>query len=168
MAHGAADVKGAGAQAPATRKQISKSPADKKHPIQKGLRRRNSPTCTLSQNGYGTAPLAAHNFLRPNLHKPSAKTGEYDRNHIRECLPLGRRRKASSILQTIFSLFWSEGGCWFVRTLAWARRNVNAMERLSINASQPQNQRAHPDLNQGPADLQSAALTTELCTQFDD
>ena len=27
------------------------------------------------------------------------------------------------------------------------------------------NMRAHPDLNQGPADLQSAALTTELCTQ---
>ena len=26
--------------------------------------------------------------------------------------------------------------------------------------------RAHPDLNQGPADLQSAALTTELCTQL--
>ena len=26
--------------------------------------------------------------------------------------------------------------------------------------------RAHPDLNQGPADLQSAALTTELCTQW--
>ena len=25
--------------------------------------------------------------------------------------------------------------------------------------------RAHPDSNQGPADLQSAALTTELCTQ---
>ena len=24
--------------------------------------------------------------------------------------------------------------------------------------------RAHPDLNQGPADLQPAALTTELCT----
>ena len=27
-------------------------------------------------------------------------------------------------------------------------------------------QRAHPDLNQGPADLQSAALTTELCTHL--
>ena len=27
-------------------------------------------------------------------------------------------------------------------------------------------QRAHPDLNQGPADLQSAALTTELCTHI--
>ena len=27
-------------------------------------------------------------------------------------------------------------------------------------------QRAHPDLNQGPADLQSAALTTELCTRM--
>ena len=27
------------------------------------------------------------------------------------------------------------------------------------------NMRAHPDFNQGPADLQSAALTTELCTQ---
>ena len=26
--------------------------------------------------------------------------------------------------------------------------------------------RAHPDLNQGPADLQAAALTTELCTQM--
>ena len=26
------------------------------------------------------------------------------------------------------------------------------------------NLKAHPDLNQGPADLQSAALTTELCT----
>ena len=25
-------------------------------------------------------------------------------------------------------------------------------------------ERAHPDLNQGPADLQSAALTTGLCT----
>ena len=25
------------------------------------------------------------------------------------------------------------------------------------------NRRTHPDLNQGPADLQSAALTTELC-----
>ena len=28
-------------------------------------------------------------------------------------------------------------------------------------------QRAHPDLSQGPADLQSAALTTELCTHYD-
>ena len=27
-------------------------------------------------------------------------------------------------------------------------------------------ERAHPDLNQGPADLQSAALATELCTQM--
>ena len=26
-------------------------------------------------------------------------------------------------------------------------------------------ERAHPDLNQGPADLQSAALATELCTR---
>ena len=29
-----------------------------------------------------------------------------------------------------------------------------------------QDKRAHPDLNQGPADLQSAALTTELCTHL--
>ena len=29
-----------------------------------------------------------------------------------------------------------------------------------------QNERAHPDLSQGPADLQSAALTTDLCTQL--
>ena len=32
-------------------------------------------------------------------------------------------------------------------------------EATSINS-----RRAHPHLNQGPADLQSAALTTELCT----
>ena len=32
------------------------------------------------------------------------------------------------------------------------------------NHSQHKTRRAHPDLNQGPADLQSAALTTELCT----
>ena len=28
-------------------------------------------------------------------------------------------------------------------------------------------QSAHPDLNQGPADLQSAAVTTELCARLD-
>ena len=28
--------------------------------------------------------------------------------------------------------------------------------------------RAHPDLNQGPADLQSATLTTELCTHVEE
>ena len=32
------------------------------------------------------------------------------------------------------------------------------------NSSIHHPKRAHPDLNQGPADLQSAALTTELCT----
>ena len=31
--------------------------------------------------------------------------------------------------------------------------------------SSRKSKRAHPDLNQGPADLQSAALATELCTQ---
>ena len=30
----------------------------------------------------------------------------------------------------------------------------------------PYKWRAHPDSNQGPADLRSAALTTELCTQL--
>ena len=34
-----------------------------------------------------------------------------------------------------------------------------------ISALHGTRQRAHPDLNQGPADLQSAALTTELCTR---
>ena len=34
--------------------------------------------------------------------------------------------------------------------------DVDELDRLA--------KRAHPDLNQGPADLQSAALTTELCT----
>ena len=34
-----------------------------------------------------------------------------------------------------------------------------------ISALHGTRQRAQPDLNQGPADLQSAALTTELCTR---
>ena len=34
-----------------------------------------------------------------------------------------------------------------------------------ISALHGTRQRAHPDLNQGPADLQTAALTTELCTR---
>ena len=53
----------------------------------------------------------------------------------------------------------------------------NAANAMSCRAVQyervgthPENahceQRAHPDLNQGPADLQSAALTTELCTRY--
>ena len=35
----------------------------------------------------------------------------------------------------------------------------------STISTTPPIMRAHPDLNQGPADLQSAALTTELCTR---
>ena len=35
---------------------------------------------------------------------------------------------------------------------------------VSLNILSAQERRAHPDLNQGPADLQSAALATELCT----
>ena len=38
--------------------------------------------------------------------------------------------------------------------------------RLCLSVALPE-KRAHPDLSQGPADLQSAALTTELCTQVD-
>ncbi len=37
--------------------------------------------------------------------------------------------------------------------------------RPEIPTSSEAIMRAHPDLNQGPADLQSAALTTELCAQ---
>ena len=35
-----------------------------------------------------------------------------------------------------------------------------------MHGFQKKEKRAHPDLNQGPADLQSAALTTELCTHL--
>ena len=40
--------------------------------------------------------------------------------------------------------------------------------RMSLRAKavRDYHKRAHPDLNQGPADLQSAALTTELCTRL--
>ena len=44
----------------------------------------------------------------------------------------------------------------------------NAFLKLIIKkcAGRMLRHRAHPDLNQGPADLQSAALTTELCTHL--
>ena len=38
------------------------------------------------------------------------------------------------------------------------KRRANPVQKASL--------RAHPDLNQGPADLQSAALTAELCTRL--
>ncbi len=41
-----------------------------------------------------------------------------------------------------------------------------ASMRIAKHNIQIKQQRAHPDLNQGPADLQSAALTTELCTHI--
>jgi hypothetical protein len=44
-------------------------------------------------------------------------------------------------------------------------RPAEDMNRVPGNGLE---RRAHPDLNQGPADLQSAALTTELCTHVDD
>ena len=44
---------------------------------------------------------------------------------------------------------------------------ITLPSRLIIRAHQCSvRMSAHPDLNQGPADLQSAALTTELCTQM--
>ena len=48
------------------------------------------------------------------------------------------------------------------------RRDSHACLMLGACLADPQAiawlERAHPDLSQGPADLQSAALTTELCT----
>ena len=41
----------------------------------------------------------------------------------------------------------------------------NMQTRLRHTQTRTKN-RAHPDLNQGPADLRSAALTTELCTRW--
>ena len=38
-------------------------------------------------------------------------------------------------------------------------------QAIGVQDSSKMKTRAHPDLNQGPADLQSAALTTELCTR---
>ena len=47
---------------------------------------------------------------------------------------------------------------WKKAELAATKRSAAALLWYGVT-------RAHPDLNQGPADLQSAALTTELCTQ---
>ena len=45
------------------------------------------------------------------------------------------------------------------------RKDVYYHTASSVLVTANAEKRAHPDLNQGPADLQSAALTTELCTQ---
>ena len=46
------------------------------------------------------------------------------------------------------------------------RDSGHAMAVLAVGNERASHRRAHPDLNQGPADLQSAALTTELCTHM--
>ena len=71
-------------------------------PGQKGLRARNSPMCTLSQNGYGailssrkTDPaltlvfLVAHQSLLPNAPPPSRTFPHRQHNFFRLCDPLG-------------------------------------------------------------------------------
>ena len=42
--------------------------------------------------------------------------------------------------------------------------HMRPLDLAATHADTEDKQRAHPELNQGPADLQSAALTTELCT----
>jgi hypothetical protein len=51
----------------------------------------------------------------------------------------------------------------YVRLMQDMQRVWALLQKKSICFSLPE-RRAHPDLNQGPADLQSAALATELCT----
>ena len=45
-------------------------------------------------------------------------------------------------------------------------QKVNTIFQKSVDRIRYANRRAHPELNQGPADLQSAALTTELYTHI--
>jgi hypothetical protein len=42
--------------------KLNTKKTNKDHTNTKGLRRRNSPTCTLSQNGYGIGSFAVHVF----------------------------------------------------------------------------------------------------------
>ena len=58
-------------------------------------------------------------------------------------------------------------------TASWSVLSSSLKRDLTLCPHQENNEkgascfmlRAHPDSNQGPADLQPAALTTELCTQ---
>ena len=54
--------------------------------------------------------------------------------------------------------------CGSPRRASAAKKTERAIAAKRAEQKQHANKRAHPDLNQGPADLQSAALTTELCT----
>ena len=51
----------------------------------------------------------------------------------------------------------------YVRLMQEMRRAWTLLQKKESGLSLPE-RRAHPDLNQGPADMQSAALATELCT----
>ncbi len=79
----------------------------------------------------------------------SSPTADIDPRSIERTLPLTQRPGSDGTRQK--AAFEDER---LARPSAAASRNdVPKKQR-----------RAHPDLNQGPADLQSAALTTELCT----
>ena len=56
----------------------------------------------------------------------------------------------------------------FISTVAAASWAIMVMLALcaAVLCAQHAQLEAHPDLNQGPADVQSAALSTELCTHM--
>ena len=76
------------------------------------------------------------------------------------CLRFSRRRtrgfKCTSFVVESYEFQWRE--------LQLALRDARGKHR-DVRVGMKK-QRAHPDLNQGPADLQSAALATELCTHL--
>ena len=67
--------------------------------------------------------------------------------------PVNKHACACGLFNMWFASRWQ-----FV--VSWYSNNEHSLVHREIT------KRAHPDLNQRPADLQSAALTTELCTHL--
>ena len=92
----------------------------------------------------------------------------------RGCQLLNRIARGKGVVRWHQTLLYAGGPGFKSRCAHYcdhARNGAVAAERrfglIDLQAAPAVRQRrAHPDLNQGPADLQSAALTTELCTQM--
>ena len=106
-------------------------------------------TATSTADSAAIAPLK-------NLQRPEARACNAQRRSqaARNPAPLGHGgwepTNGASLSAKAVEL-WHV--CFNIATCLWGHTQSNAVDR------------AHPDLNQGPADLQSAARTTELCTQ---
>ena len=124
------------------------------------------PKCTLSQNGYGKIdcePRASPSAPSPAARPPPPPNSRHVKSHG----IIGLGKDGGTELHG-----WLLDGSWgklpgllggFAGAPGWQLEVVSG-RAAGGGLACGHRCRAHPDLSQGPADLQSAALATELCT----